>query len=69
MFVKINGKRFWLKVVDGMTTLSFICEELKSELVLINGTKHWTLQDVYDSLEKYSKMEDLELIKLAKETL
>lgn len=69
MFIKINGKRFWLKVVDDVPTLSFICDEIHRELVLIKGTKHWTLQEIYDRLEKYSKMEALELIKLAKEVL
>lgn len=69
MFIKINGKRFWLKVVDDVPTLSFIYEEIKRELVLIKGTKHWTLQEIYNRLEKYSKMEESELIKLAKEIL
>ena len=69
MFIKISGKKFWLKVVGGVPTLSFICDSTHKEYVILNGGTNWTLQELYNRLVFFASKEEVELIKLAKEIL
>ncbi len=69
MFIKIGGKKFWLKVVGDVPTLSFICEATHKEYVVLSGGTSWTLQDMYNRLVFFASKEEVELIKLAKEIL
>lgn len=52
MYLKANGKQFWLTAADDEPVLSFICSESRHEYMLINGGANWTVQDLYDRLPK-----------------
>jgi hypothetical protein len=69
MFITVNEKRFWVKIEEGSATLTFLCDTTQKEYILINGGSNWTLKDFFRIIDRYSKMEDPELRKLAKEIL
>ena len=60
MFIVVENKKLWIKVVDGKPTVSFEFNE--QELVLINEGDNWSLQDFYDRLVQFSECSIIELV-------
>lgn len=69
MFIIVNDKKFWVKAEEDSATLTYICDTMQREYILINGGSNWTLKDFFHRIDIYSKMDALELKRLAKEVM